>query len=499
MSKKRKRGPASCEQTSDASDFTIEFNENMEGKGPNAAKFSSWIGVKLRTEFSYLIDTKCFRKEKWDVFWLELKNQWHIPNDAPKSLVIKRSKRTFTNWQSVLTRFAKAGSTKVHGGLFSSGRIQNENDVSFTQGRNDAGLLPSPGVHGSSCASDGHYIDYLPIEMDASDEDEQHQSQHLMDNEFMDNILLENFNVFDNVPKSPVPQAPVSQALVPQALVTDLQPIAKAKAKTKANAKTKAKEKSKQEVATDLALEKIAKERPLCMQILAAKLRSIYGDEITMQVNSPPGMYPSIVTEYLEFEGVIQCLSNGMLDCGFIHWFEMYLYELSSNRSSSKCAFLNPMLIRDYDCINFPKNVQKHLLYVSRLHNAKSYILAPFLVGPHYVLVIISPKQKRGYILDSLKGTKNEKSYPFSKVVEDSFEGNFTWAMVNCKQQLGSWECGFMILKYMFEFILHEDDSPTNIWNDTSLVTQPEIDSLIENIMKEFLKVLDEASNVGEV
>ncbi|KAK1406154.1 hypothetical protein QVD17_41441 [Tagetes erecta] len=198
--------------------------------------------------------------------------------------------------------------------------------------------------------------------MDASDEDEQHQSQHLMDNEFMDNILLENVNGFDNVPKSPVPQAPI-----PQALVTDLQPIAKGKAnaKAKANAKTKAKEKSKQEVAIDLALETIAKERPSCMQILAAKLRSLYGDEINMQVYSPPGMYPSIVTEYLEFEGVIQCLSNGMLDCGFIHWFEMYLYELSSNRCSSKCVFLNPMLIRDYDSINFPKNVQKHLLYVS--------------------------------------------------------------------------------------------------------------------------------------
>ncbi|KAK1406086.1 hypothetical protein QVD17_41371 [Tagetes erecta] len=212
------------------------------------------------------------------------------------------------------------GSTKVHGGLFSSGRIQNKNDVSFTQGRNDAGLLPSLG----------------------------------------------GFIEFDNVLKSPVPQAPI-----PQALVTDLQPI------TKGKGKGKCKDKSKRKV--------------------------------------------------------------------------------------------------------------------------KSYILAPFLIGPHYVLFIISPKQKRGYILDSLKGTKNEKSYPFSKVVEDSFEGNFTWAMVNCKQQLSSWECGFMILKHMFEFVLHEDASPTNIWNDTSLVTQPEIDVLIENIMKEFLKVLDEASNVGQV
>ncbi|KAK1428126.1 hypothetical protein QVD17_16954 [Tagetes erecta] len=56
-----------------------------------------------------------------------------------------------------------------------------------------------------------------------------------------------------------------------------------------------------------------------------------------------------------------------------------------------------------------------------------------------------------------------------------------------CKQQSGSWECGFMVMKNMLQFVMQQQNTlPTDIRNDTSHVTQPEIDSLIGNIMKQF-------------
>ncbi|KAK1411120.1 hypothetical protein QVD17_37664 [Tagetes erecta] len=258
---------------------------------------------------------------------------------------------------------------------------------------------------------------YIP-EMTPLDEYEQDQSQHFQ----MDMDLAEPYvDLFEQqeqvfipqapVHQAPVPQAPVSQAPVPQAPVpqahVSMPLLSKTKSKLKPKPKPKPKAKlslkEKQEKNISCALEKIAKERSEDIQIMAGQLRSFYGNEYSIQVFSPFAMYPEVVPEYIEFEAVLQCFSNGLLDISFIHWFEMYLFDLSSIKNSFKCAFFNP-----------------------------------------------------------------------------------------CKQQSGSWECGFMVMKHMLQFVMQQQNTLlTDIWKDTSLVTQPEIDSLIGNIMKQFfIKVL---------
>ncbi|KAK1424639.1 hypothetical protein QVD17_19972 [Tagetes erecta] len=58
---------------------------------------------------------------------------------------------------------------------------------------------------------------------------------------------------------------------------------------------------------------------------MAGQLRSFYCNEYSVQVFSPFAMYPEVVPEYIEFEAVLQCLSNDLLDISFIHWFEMFV------------------------------------------------------------------------------------------------------------------------------------------------------------------------------
>jgi hypothetical protein len=63
MSRRGKRGLASC---SKKCNFRIEFDEDMQPIGENAAYFVSWTGCQVREEFEYYTDTKDFSPEKWE-------------------------------------------------------------------------------------------------------------------------------------------------------------------------------------------------------------------------------------------------------------------------------------------------------------------------------------------------------------------------------------------------------------------------------------------------
>ncbi|KAK9063144.1 hypothetical protein SSX86_017014 [Deinandra increscens subsp. villosa] len=110
-----KRGVASWSKKYKKGDYNIEFDEDMQPVGINASRFMSWLGTKCRLDFSYHIDTKNFEKQKWEDLWSETKKLWNIPNDNPKSLVLKKAKRICTNWRSYLVKqFVKVGETPFH-------------------------------------------------------------------------------------------------------------------------------------------------------------------------------------------------------------------------------------------------------------------------------------------------------------------------------------------------------------------------------------------------
>ncbi|MFS7967533.1 hypothetical protein Hanom_Chr09g00786801 [Helianthus anomalus] len=93
-------------------EFTVELNQLMQPIGRNANDFTSWLGVKLKAEFSYHIPSDKFGKEKWEELWLDIKRQWHIGSEAPKKFILKNAKKRHTNWRSYLTtEFVRKGLT----------------------------------------------------------------------------------------------------------------------------------------------------------------------------------------------------------------------------------------------------------------------------------------------------------------------------------------------------------------------------------------------------
>ncbi|KAM0065591.1 putative papain-like cysteine peptidase superfamily [Helianthus debilis subsp. tardiflorus] len=146
-------------------------------------------------------------------------------------------------------------------------------------------------------------------------------------------------------------------------------------------------------------------------------------------------MYPKtsfdIQVESVEYEGMLQFLANGWLKASFLHWCQV----------------------------------------------------------AYWVLFIVFFKERSVSILDSISvnAKKNKDDYPLSKAIESCFGSGLTWTMVQCMQQDGSWECGYMVIWYMYQFVLWKQfHFPNNIWTEATSATQEEIDKLVVNIMTRF-------------
>ncbi|XP_022003865.1 uncharacterized protein LOC110901340 [Helianthus annuus] len=160
-------------------------------------------------------------------------------------------------------------------------------------------------------------------------------------------------------------------------------------------------------------------------------------------------------------------------------------------QKTPKVAYFNIHKITGKECEENFASVKEHLLGVYKLKKGTKYFLAPFFYRAHWVLFIVSPKERSVWILDtiSVKANKDKDDYPLSRAIESSFGSGLTWTMVQCKQQDGSWECGFMVIWFMVQFVLKKRFRfPNNIWTETTSVTQEKIDMLVENIMTRFFK-----------
>ncbi|KAJ0551342.1 hypothetical protein HanRHA438_Chr07g0319581 [Helianthus annuus] len=61
--------------------------------------------------------------------------------------------------------------------------------------------------------------------------------------------------------------------------------------------------------------------------------------------------------------------------------------------------------------------------------------------------------------------------------------------MVQCKQQKGSWECGYMVIKHMKEFIDSiQHDLVNRLWNEEGYFEESQIENLVVDLMFGFIE-----------
>ncbi|KAF5775331.1 hypothetical protein HanXRQr2_Chr13g0610901 [Helianthus annuus] len=120
--------------------------------------------------------------------------------------------------------------------------------------------------------------------------------------------------------------------------------------------------------------------------------------EVFIRVNSPDGMYPRSVYENILYFELLTMLLEGWLDVTILHWFAM----------------------------------------------------------KHWSLIIVCPDFKFSYIVDSINDGKTLKNYKLVKIIEEVFEINFKWHMVQLWNEEGDFEesqIENLVVDLMFGFI----------------------------------------------
>ncbi|KAM0066688.1 hypothetical protein Hdeb2414_s0002g00051971 [Helianthus debilis subsp. tardiflorus] len=84
------------------------------------------------------------------------------------------------------------------------------------------------------------------------------------------------------------------------------------------------------------------------------------------------------------------------------------------------------------------------------------------------------------------------------KINKDALEDNPQHTTVyvgnlapQCKQQKGGWECGYMVLQHMFDFVnLYQNQFPDEMWHGTREATDNDLDVLLMKLMPKFFSEL---------
>ncbi|KAL4575091.1 hypothetical protein LXL04_021932 [Taraxacum kok-saghyz] len=109
-------------------------------------------------------------------------------------------------------------------------------------------------------------------------------------------------------------------------------------------------------------------------------------------------------------------------------------------------------------------------------------------------LIVICPRERTGYILDSCQYTKTLEDYDIVKMAvavvnKNSTSHAMTWTLATCNQQKSDWECGYYVSYWMHDFLWYRQYRfRMNLWNDSRPFAGVELDNFVELWMKLFVK-----------
>ncbi|KAL8243412.1 hypothetical protein R6Q59_009670 [Mikania micrantha] len=202
----------------------------------------------------------------------------------------------------------------------------------------------------------------------------------------------------------------------------------------------------------------LAKSRPQKIYRLAEKLAHVYAQTSTINVTSPNGMYMVDYHENVDVESMMQLCANGWVDVGVLHLYTMYLYAFGGFKGFHKTTYFNPRVVELGVCNTDPIFVIDYIKAVMEHHKDKQYFMAPYLSGSHWSLIMIhrNPKDNKFYgsIIDSINKGKSAHCYVIVDILQKAIGKSISWHMVKCYQQSETWECGYYVMKAMYDFVI---------------------------------------------
>ncbi|KAL8254249.1 hypothetical protein R6Q59_032470 [Mikania micrantha] len=431
MSRRGKRGVSSCSKKCGEKDYIIEFNENNQPIGRNCQWFMSNFALKCKELLPYHVDSKDIPQETWDEPWLQIKAK---SNKARASAMANNN-------------FAHVGRTGFAG-------LGEKFDVIWPQLEKKYEYIKKIQAEKTRLWILSKAKKNKENKCYELDEDVKEKIHKLVQQRFVEDFLKDED--FDSI----APQVPSEYELGPMGFMNLMEQIEPQNLYTPELPSINAPDPEPKFIDPEIniSLEKI-KKRPLSIRSIVEVLSTYVGDEYAITYSSPNGMYDKTYVQGVSYGELLHLFCNEWLDISVVHLFTMYFYELSN----SKCAFLNPHDIAGDVCIKNPNRAKDHILEIG-----------------HWLVFIIYPLKRQGYIIDSINNHKGKENYAFSFIVEDALGVKLNWELVKCKQQRSTWECGFCVIKHMHEFVtIYQHNFPENIWNEMKFFTQKDIDQMI--------------------
>ncbi|KAJ9556536.1 hypothetical protein OSB04_011150, partial [Centaurea solstitialis] len=206
--------------------------------------------------------------------------------------------------------------------------------------------------------------------------------------------------------------------------------------------------------------------RPKELQSLYKRWESRSNPRQGIEVKANPTVFGAQSIDFMIFRDDIHSLvQNEWLDHTIIAWFQIFLHGILQTKEKNRCGFIFPAHIHSDECLLNTNGVISSITSAMSHNRELWFFLAPYLQS-------FQPHQQ-----------PLELAYYFSSPSYDIYIG-----FANCNQQKSSWECGYYIMHFMFNFVMyHQSQFPNRVpWNDTTPLTERMLDYMAVTWAKQF-------------
>ncbi|KAJ9552962.1 hypothetical protein OSB04_017007 [Centaurea solstitialis] len=219
--------------------------------------------------------------------------------------------------------------------------------------------------------------------------------------------------------------------------------------------------------------------RPKELQSLYRRWESLSNPEQGVSIQVEPGVFGSQSFEFMIFREDIHCLVNKRwIDHTIIAWFQIFLHGVIQKNEKNRCGFICPSWIHAGECISNKDGVIGKIASVMSDNQRLSFFLAPYL------------QSAVTRYHENVGPCDTNKLMPFR------------WEFSKCNQQVSSWECGYYVMHFMFNFVMDQQSQfPNKVsickyipWHDMTSLTERMLDGIAVTWAKHFssayLKIL---------
>ncbi|CAH9136874.1 unnamed protein product [Cuscuta epithymum] len=166
---------------------------------------------------------------------------------------------------------------------------------------------------------------------------------------------------------------------------------------------------------------------------------------------------------YLTTEDISQFLSGAMLNIAIIQVFVIAMQDyLQGLDTHARLGWMCPDSICATTCQNNPEDVKVyiHRAITESRNTGIDILVAPYYEAYHWVLLVVWISRGIIFMYDSLRTSPMRRLLImplFSSVFRNICGGGqvkkITWKQMKCAKQTGGLECGFYIMRFMFDVV----------------------------------------------